>query len=106
MTTAQKLQEELMKPLDILVDAGDYKNHYYSPDGYAKGHIRNKWMKTSIALIQKIRNDGAYSVDDIKKAIIFGYVCLDAEKYRLSILMAIDELEIQTLIYRYLKEGK
>lgn len=106
MTTAQKLSEELMKPLDIVVDAGNYKNQYYSPDGYSKGHTRNKWMKIAIKLIQKIRDDGAYSVDDIKKAMIFGYVCLDAEKYRLSILMAIDELDIQTLMYRYLKEDK
>ena len=106
MNARQRLEEALMHPHDILVDAGNYKNDYYSSLGYTKGATLTRWRKTAADIIETIDKNGALSEEDIKNAIIFGYVCIDADQYRLNVLEAIDDLNVQLLVHRYLKGGK
>lgn len=104
MTVRERLEQALMHPHDILVDAGNYKNDYYSSLGYTKGATLTRWRKKAAQIIETIDNNGALSDEDIKNAIIFGYVCLDADQYKLNVLEAIDDLNVRLLVHRYLKK--
>ena len=52
-------------------------------------------------LIEDTINNEGSSVAEIERAILFGYVVLDAEKYKLNILRAKEDLEIQELYDKY-----
>lgn len=78
----------------------DAHNRYFSPHGYDKGKTRSKYFGYCQELIDDMCENGA-SAEELERAIIFSYVVLDADKCRLSILKAKDDLCIQELYEKY-----
>ena len=83
-------------------------NKYYSEFGYSKGATRKKYFSYCQELIEDCIENGG-TVEEIERAILFSYVVLDAETYKLDILKAKDDLRITDLYQRYVigefKEG-
>lgn len=89
----------------------DSRQKYYSSYGYSSGSTRKRYFSYCQELIEDTINNEGSSVAEIERAILFGYVVLDAEKYKLNILRAKEDLEIQELYDKYvlgmnyIKEG-
>lgn len=75
-------------------------NDYYSSQGYSKGKERTRYFGYCQELIDDMVENGA-TAEELEKAIIFSYVVLDAEKFKLSIVKAKDDLDIQSLYNKY-----
>ncbi len=79
-------------------------NDYYSSQGYSKGTERTRYFTYCHELIEDMVEHGA-TADELERAIIFSYVVLDSEKYRLSIFKAKEDLLIQELYNKYVLGG-
>lgn len=79
-------------------------NDYFSSQGWSKGKVRKGYFTYCQELIEDMVENGA-TADELERAIIFSYVVLDAEKCRLSILKAKDDLKIQELYSKYVLGG-
>ena len=75
-------------------------NDYYSSQGYSKGKERTRYFGYCQELIADMTENGA-TAEEIERAIIFSYVVLSSEKFKLSILKAKDDLDIQSLYNKY-----
>lgn len=75
-------------------------NLYYSGFGYSKGSIRKKYFSYCQELIEDVIENGG-TVEEIERAILFAYVVLDSEKFKLNILKAKDDLKITELYQKY-----
>ena len=79
-------------------------NQYFSSQGWSKGPLRTKWFGYCQELIDDMNERGA-DISEMERAIIFAYVVLDAEKCRLSIIKAYDDLCILELYQKYVLGG-
>lgn len=75
-------------------------NTYFSSQGWDRGKLRTKWFSYCQELIDDMSENNA-TYEEMERAIIFAYVVLDAEKCRLSIIKAYDDLCIVELYKRY-----
>ena len=79
-------------------------NDYFSSQGWSRGPLRTKWFSYCQELIDDMNERGA-DIAEMERAIIFAYVVLDAEKCRLSIIKAYDDLCILELYQKYVLGG-
>lgn len=103
--TSKKLLEYLEK-LNLISKSDIYGTHnkYFSATGYSKGTERTRYFGYCHELIETMIDRNAM-YDEVKKAMLFAYVVLDADKYRLSIIKAKDDLDIQELYNKYVLGG-
>ena len=78
------------------------RNTYYSMDGFPTKEIQKNYLNYCNNLIDKMCEGGA-SPKELERALIFCYVVIDSIRYKLSILKAYDDLEIEDLNNRYAK---
>jgi hypothetical protein len=77
----------------------ELRNKYYTLEPTPRS-IRQVYIGFCTGLITKMTANGA-TADELEKAMLFSYVVLDADKYRLNILTAKDDLGIQALHEKY-----
>ena len=82
----------------------DLHNRFYSYNGWTKGKTRSNYFSYCQELVECMSEYGATEAE-IEIALIFCYVVLDCEKYKLSVLKAKDELNIDELYKKYVLGG-
>lgn len=80
-------------------------NDYYSSQGYSRGKERTRYFNYCHELIEDMAEHGA-SAEELERAIIFSYIVLDSEKFKLSIFKAKEDLLIQELYNKYVLGGE
>lgn len=103
---AKSKKTQLKEKIDIfqLPKSQQYqiRNTYYSYDGCATKEIQKNYLNYCDKLIDKMCDNGA-SPKELERALIFCYVIIDCVEYRLSVIKAYDDLEIEDLNNRYAK---
>lgn len=83
------------------------RNKYYSSQGYTKDdNVRKGYFIFVSELLDDMLHNESSSVEEIERAILFGYIVLDSRKYKMSVQMAKEDLGIQELYDKYVLEIK
>jgi hypothetical protein len=82
----------------------DAHNKYYSSAGYPSRETRKKYTDYCTKLIDGMTKNKA-NKEELERALLFSYICVDSIKYRLNILAAKEDLEIDDLYSKYVKDG-
>ena len=77
----------------------ELRNKYYTFEPTPRS-VRQTYIGFCSNLITNMTANGA-TAEELEKAILFSVVVLDADKYRLNILTAKDDLGIQALHEKY-----
>lgn len=77
----------------------ELRNKYYTFEP-APRSVRQTYIGFCSNLITNMTANGA-TAEELEKAILFSVVVLDADKYRLNILTAKDDMGIQQLYEKY-----
>lgn len=77
----------------------ELRNKYYTFEPTPRS-VRQTYIGFCSNLITNMSANGA-TAEELEKAILFSVVVLDADKYRLNILTAKDDLGIQALHEKY-----
>lgn len=77
----------------------ELRNKYYTFEPTPRS-VRQTYIGFCSNLITNMTTNGA-TAEELEKAILFSVVVLDADKYRLNILTAKDDLGIQSLYEKY-----
>lgn len=96
---AKTLKETLDKTGVQKSSIYELRNKYYTFDPPAKS-IRQTYMGFCSNLIANMTVNGA-TAEELERAILFSYVVLDSEKFKLNILTAKDDFGIQELHEKY-----
>lgn len=97
---------ELMANANRLITSDEYKElreKYKSrdPRKYVGAGLHRNLMEQSIA-IAKHTIDGGGSEDEVKRACLYLYICMDARKYRLAWNKAKRDYRIDELVSKYM----
>ena len=96
---AQTLKETLDKSGVQKSTIYELRNKYYTVDPPTRS-IRQTYLGFCSNLIANMVVNGA-TAEELEKAILFSYVVLDSEKFKLNILTAKDDFGIQKLYAKY-----
>ena len=96
---AQTLKEMLEKSGVQKSSIYELHNKYYTFEPIPRT-IRQTYLGFCSNLINSMTANGA-TAKEIEKAMLFSYVVLDSEKYKLNILTAKDDFGIQALYEKY-----
>lgn len=98
MTYKELEKRGLVVPESMRYDA---QNKYYDPDGYPTKEIRKQYTEFCTNLITDMVANGA-TAEELEKAILFSMVCIDSQKYKLSIIKAEEDLDIKLFEEKYM----
>lgn len=96
---SQTLKEMLDKSGIQKSTVYELRNKYYTFEPTPRS-VRQVYIGFCTGLITKMTANGA-TAEELEKAMLFSYVVLDADKYRLNILTAKDDFGIQALHEKY-----
>ena len=99
---AKELNNFLKKQgLEVLASSVyETRDKYFDPHNVPDKETRKEWTNYCSELITAMTVNGA-TPEEIEKAIIFSMVCIDSQKYKLSITKAYKDLKIAALEKKY-----
>lgn len=97
---AKELNELLKKSGLSQSKVYDARNKYYSGSGYPSRETRKEYTDYCSNLIDGMVENGGKE-EELERALLFSYVCVDSIKYKLNILKAKEDLGIDELYLRY-----
>lgn len=104
---AKELNNFLKKQgLEVLASSlYETRDKYFDPHNVPNRDTRKEWTNYCSELIEAMITNGARP-EELEKAIIFSMVCIDSQKYKLSITKAYKDLKIAALEKKYVKGEK
>lgn len=99
---AKELNNFLKKQgLEVLASSVyETRDKFFDPHNVPDKETRKEWTNYCSELIEAMTVNGA-TPEEIEKVIIFSMVCIDSQKYKLSITKAYKDLKIAALEKKY-----